>query len=51
MSALPPEADIRRRIENVRYVPEADIYLDNVIGQLVEVALLLVQGHLSRPVF
>jgi len=27
VSALPPEADIRRRIEHVRYVPEADICL------------------------
>jgi len=25
MSALPPEADIRRRIEHVRYVPKADM--------------------------
>jgi hypothetical protein len=25
MSALPPIADIRQRIEHVRYVPEADI--------------------------
>jgi hypothetical protein len=25
MSALPPEADIRRRVEHVRYVPEADM--------------------------
>jgi hypothetical protein len=28
MSALPPEADIRQRIEHVRYVPIADIFID-----------------------
>jgi hypothetical protein len=27
MSALLPKADIRRRIEHVRYVPKADIEL------------------------
>jgi hypothetical protein len=26
MSALPPEADIRQRIEHVCFVPEADIF-------------------------
>ena len=28
MSALPPEADIRQRIEHVCFVPQADIRFD-----------------------
>jgi hypothetical protein len=32
MSALPPEADIRQRIEHVCFVPEADIRPSQAIG-------------------
>ena len=38
MSALPPEADIRQRIEHVCFVPEADICLSPAILPSIEAA-------------
>ena len=38
MSALPPKADIDRRLGNVRFVPEADIdqLLNHFVGEQKE---------------
>jgi hypothetical protein len=43
MSALPPEADIRQRIEHVCFVPQADINSDRRVG------LLILQDRTSLP--
>jgi hypothetical protein len=36
MSALPPKADIKRKEQNVRFVPQADIWISETHRTLVK---------------
>jgi len=56
MSALPPKADIRQRIEHVCFVPEADVTqsgpepLINILKLLFGVSIA-VQHAMTEPLF
>jgi hypothetical protein len=45
MSALPPTADIRQRIEHVCFVPEADIRT----SPIPSLTLLIIAGQRASP--
>ena len=49
MSALPPKADIRQRIEHVCSMPEADIAGAHGVGLLVATLKVIWFGHRQLP--